>query len=407
MKYTVLTFGCRANQADACDLERQLRSSGGLAADSTEADLVVVNTCTVTAAADQAARTAIRRIARTNPSARIIATGCYATSRPDELRQLPGVVSVVPNRDKPAVGSFAGTFSLAPGTRGRTAYPIKVQTGCDEQCAYCVVPRTRGAGLSRAPEAVRDEVLAAGAAGYREVWISGVHLGSYGRDSTPRGSLLALLRSIESAASGTDLSFRLCSLEPMDCSDQLVAFLAESRRFVPHVHLPMQHASDRVLEAMRRPYTLAQFDAVVGALRRRLPDAAIGTDLIAGFPGETERDFVEQVEYLRRSPLTHVHVFPYSDRPGTEASAMPRKLPGATIRQRATTLREVAAGLHETFVRTQAGRERDALTLADGTVALTDNYLKVRIAPGRPRNERVRVRITSAQPLAGEVVGRD
>ncbi len=436
MQFSVLTFGCRANQADSCVLERQLRADGGVPVEFRAADLVVVNTCTVTAAADQAGRAAIRRIARLNPSARIVATGCYATRRPGELSQLPGVAEVFPNSAKSAIRSSVpqeasppvahspsssaqrslaspaaqspdpavASFFLSPGSRGRTAYPLKVQTGCDERCAYCIVPRTRGAGTSRPLDEALREMREAADAGFKEVWVSGVHLGSYGRDLRPATSLLDLLAAMEAAAHGTDLTFRLSSLEPMDCSDEIIDCLAGSHRLLPHVHLPLQHASDRLLTAMRRPYVRGRFDAAVEAVRRRLPDAAIGADLIAGFPGETERDFEEQAEYLRSSALTHVHVFPYSDRPGTEASRMSSKVPGVEIRRRAAALREIADTLSGTFVRRQLGRERDALTLDNGTVALTDNYLKVRIGPGRPRNVRVRVRVTSTKPLAGEVV---
>jgi len=429
MRFCVLTFGCRANQADSCDVEQQLRANGGAPSAAEAADVVIVNTCTVTAAADQAARTAIRRIARLNPGARIVVTGCYATRNPSEVALLPGVSALVPNSAKAAILEFerAGTswsdgarsvnspvrqaagspvaFPMSPGDRGRTAYPLKVQTGCDEQCAYCIVPSTRGASASRPALEVVGDVRRAAGAGYKELWVSGVHLGSYGRDLSPATSLVELLHALDAAAAGSDVTFRLSSLEPMDCGDELVECLAASRRFLPHVHLPLQHASDRMLEAMRRPYTRDRFDAAIDLLRRRLPDAALGTDLIAGFPGETPRDFDEQADHLRSSALTHVHVFPYSDRPGTAASRMAGKVTATEIRRRATALRAIADDLNRAFVGRQVGRERDALTLHDGTVALTDNYIKVAIPRGRPRNERVRVRIESVNPVRGKIVG--
>jgi threonylcarbamoyladenosine tRNA methylthiotransferase MtaB len=429
MKYCVLTFGCRANQADSCDIECQLRASGGMPASPEAADLVVVNTCTVTSAADQAARSAIRRIARLNPTARVVATGCYATRRPDEVAQLPGVLQVVPNSVKPGIAGsltsaatslvprFASSpvpqfpsspvpdqFPLRPGSRGRTALPLRVQTGCDERCAYCIVPSTRGAGTSRPLEAVVGEMRMAADAGFKELWVTGVHLGSYGRDLRPALSLLDLLVALDRASAGADVTFRLSSLEPMDCSDDLLDCLAESPRFLPHLHLPLQHAGDRMLAAMRRPYTRERFQSAVDGVRRRLPDAAIGTDLIAGFPGETDRDFEEQADYLRGSPLTHVHVFPYSDRPGTEASRMAAKVPGPEIRRRANLLRAIAADLNTRFIERQVGWERAALTLDAGTVALTDNYIKLRIPAGRRRNQRLRVRVASVRPPSGEVV---
>jgi threonylcarbamoyladenosine tRNA methylthiotransferase MtaB len=409
MKYSILTFGCRSNQADSFDLERALRASGGVPDAAESADVVVINTCTVTGAADQAARHAIRRVARINPSACIIATGCYATRNPAEVGHLAGVAALVPNSAKNTLVSRLGPFrspglGLSPGSRGRTAYPLRVQTGCDERCAYCIVPSTRGAGASRPVASVLDEMREAAEAGYKEVWITGVHLGSYGRDLSPAASLLGLLAALDRAANGTELAFRLSSLEPMDCGEPILDAVAASGRFLPHFHLPLQHASDRMLAAMRRPYTLARFRSVVDGIRRRLPDAAIGTDLIAGFPGETERDFELQSAYLRGAPLTHVHVFAYSARPGTEAAGMTPKVPSAEIRRRATGLRAIAADLNARFVERQLGCERTALTLDTGTIALTDNYMKLRIPPGRARNERVRVRVASAQPPRGELV---
>ena len=180
--------------------------------------------------------------------------------------------------------------------------------------------------------------------------------------------------------------------------------MAASPRFAPHLHLPLQHASDRMLAAMRRPYTAARFRAIVERARERMPDAAIGTDVIAGFPGETERDFSELESFLRETAPSYLHVFPYSDRPGTAAFAMPSKVPAPVVRQRAERLRGVARELSARFADGQVGKERAALTLDDGTMALTDNYLKLRIARGRARNERVRVRIIPGRPLRGEVV---
>jgi threonylcarbamoyladenosine tRNA methylthiotransferase MtaB len=418
MKYSVLTFGCRANQADSCDLERELLAAGGQPAAPGSADLVVVNTCSVTSAADQAARHAVRRLARINPGARILATGCYATRRPDEVGELAGAVRVVPNDLKggivrgvlgPQAGAANGAAAgpvrdLRPGDRGRTAYPLRVQTGCDEQCAYCIVPSTRGASRSRPLPRVLDDVRRLAAAGFKELWLTGVHLGAYGKDLQPSCTLRDLLVALDRQAASLDVTFRLSSLEPMDCGDGILDLVAGSQTILPHLHLPLQHASDRMLAMMRRPYSSAHFRALVQRVRDRLPDAAIGTDLIVGFPGETDRDFDEQVDRLAASPVTQVHVFPYSDRPGTEASRLPSKVPGPVIRRRAERLREVGRELTRRFVERQVGHDRPALTLDDGSVALTDNYLKVRIGGGRARNERVRVRLVSSGPLRGEVV---
>lgn len=410
MKYSVITFGCRVNQADSLSFEAGLRARGATPAPASEADVIVVNTCTVTATADQGARQTIRRIARENPGARLIVTGCYATRQPDDVAALPNVVRVVRNPDKDGtVGAVAEAFGLTtaerygegggscgaaiePGAAGRTAFTLRVQTGCEERCAYCVIPATRGPGRSLAPDRVLEEVDRVASAGFKEIALTGVHLGSYGRDLRSRTSLVDLLRVLD--ACDDDIVFRISSLEPMDCTAELVDIVARSGgRFAPHFHLPLQHASDRLLARMGRPYTLDYYRRLVGGILSRLPGASIGSDLIAGFPGETDRDFMTCLEYLPGSGLSHLHVFPYSDRPGTPASSMADKVPGPVIRERAAALRAIGSDLSRRFRNAQVGRVRRALTLEDGTLVVTDNYLKLRIAPGLPRNMRVRVRI--------------
>ncbi len=404
MKFAVLTFGCRTNEADSCRLERDLAAAGGASARAEEADVVVVNTCTVTAAADQAARQAIRRIARVNPEARIVATGCYATRRPGDVAALPNVARIVPNARKheiPGDGPFARALPV-PGMRGRTTYPLKVQTGCDQACSYCIVPSTRGPGRSVGLEDLLDEARRLAAAGFLEIVLTGVHLGAWGRDLSPARNLADLLAALHAVPGA--VRFRLSSLEPMDCSPAVVEAVAGSRRFQPHFHLPLQHASDGMLRAMRRPYTLASYRRLVERIREQIPDAAIGSDVIVGFPGERDQDAAEIEAYLFSSPITHLHVFPYSARPGTVAASLEPKVPGVAIRARAERLRAVGKVLTSRFEAAHVGRVLDGLTLRDGTIVLTGNFLKVRVPPGRRRNERVRVRLKSAAPLQGEIL---
>jgi threonylcarbamoyladenosine tRNA methylthiotransferase MtaB len=238
---------------------------------------------------------------------------------------------------------------------------------------------------------VLREVHRVAAAGFREVALTGVHLGSYGRDLPEPSSLIALLRALDGVTA--DVQFRISSLEPMDCTSPIVDLVAASARFLPHFHLPLQHASDRMLRVMQRPYTLDYYRSLVAAIHERLPHASIGSDMIVGFPGETDEDFAANVEYLPSSPLTHLHVFPYSDRPGTVASILPGKVHGSVVRARGSELRRIGAELTRRFRELQVGTVRPGLTLEDGTLVVTDNYLKVRIPPGLPRNERVTVRI--------------
>jgi len=413
MKYSIITFGCRVNQADSLGIEEELRARGATAAPSPDrADVVIVNTCSVTSSADQSARQTVRRLARTNPDAQVVVTGCYATRRPDEIHALPNVLRVVSNVEKSSlVSSLAIQLGLTtserfgegdgscgaaiePGIAGRTAFTLRVQTGCAQPCAYCIIPVTRGEPRSVPVGAVLAEVDRIADAGFKEIALTGVHLGSYGRDLHPASSLIELLRVLES---GSRVVFRISSLEPMDCSPEVIDLVASRDGLAPHFHLPLQHASDRMLAAMRRPYTLAYYADLVDSIRARIPAASIGSDVIVGFPGETDEDFDELCAYLERSPLTHLHVFPYSDRPGTVASAMSEKVHGAVVRERAARVRASGHRLTVKFRESQRGTIHRALTLEDGSLAVTGNYLKVRIPPGRVRNEWVRVRITSVE----------
>src|SRR5688572_5974672 len=408
MKYSIVTFGCRVNQADSFQIEEQLIASGGSASDTRDADLIVVNTCSVTNSADQGTRQIVRKIARENPRARIVVTGCYATRRPDEVSALPGVVQIVPNDRKDQLAQDIGLTTadrfgdgdgacgaeIAPGLAGRTAFTLRVQTGCDQTCSYCIIPSTRGMGRSRPRREVLSEIDRVRDAGYREVAITGVHLGSYGRDLAEGSTLLDLLQTIERHAPG--MRFRISSLEPMDCSEDIVDLVAASTCFAPHFHLPLQHASDSMLVAMRRPYTLSYYRRLVDRIRAAIPHASIGTDIIVGFPGETDDDFAVLEAYLRESPITHVHVFPYSDRPGTAATDLTAKVHGTVVRDRAGIVRAIGRELSRRFQLAQDGTVRPGLTIEDGSLVVTDNYLKVRIPPGLPRNERVTVQLALA-----------
>lgn len=410
MKYAVVTFGCRVNQADSLAVEAALTSAGAEAVSADCADIVLVNTCSVTASADQGARQTIRRIHRENPAARIVVTGCFASRAGADVAALAGVASVVPNVDKPGLaGMLLPMFAPGPpaegpcgrtpgpGLMGRTAWTLRVQTGCNEPCSYCIIPTTRGPSQSRPLADIVAELRRVVAAGYKEVALTGVHLGAWGRD-LPRGSgaLAQLLHAL--AHDPGDFRVRVSSLEPMDCTAEVLDVIAAApARFAAHLHLPLQHASARILAAMRRPYSAAQFARLVTEVRRRLPDAAIGSDVIVGFPGETDDDFCTLARYLEDSPLTHLHVFPYSDRPGTVAEALAGKVHGAVVKARAQRLRVLSRALADRFRASQTGRIRPALTIEDGRTAVTDNYLRVAVPPGHGRNEWIAARVP---PLA-------
>jgi len=408
VKYSVITFGCRVNQADSLAIEGSLRARGAVSASPDDADVVVVNTCSVTAAADQGARQTIRRIARSNPDVQIIVTGCYATRRPDDLRDLPNVAHLVANPQKDdllgvldaqplstslrfAEGDGPCGAPLEPGVAGRTAFTLRVQTGCEERCSYCIIPQTRGHSTSRPLADITLQIEEVVAAGYKEIVITGVHLGSYGRDLPVTASLAALVQRL--AAWQADVLFRISSLEPMDCTEEIVELVTGSPRLAPHFHLPLQHGDDEVLRRMNRPYTSAEYRRLIDRIHSDMPHASIGSDVIVGFPGERMADFDRTASLLRDLPLTHLHVFPYSDRPGTAASTMPDKVDGATIRERGQRLRAIGHDMATRFRRSQAGTTRRALTVDDGLSAVTDNYLKVRLPQPHPRNQWIQARI--------------
>jgi threonylcarbamoyladenosine tRNA methylthiotransferase MtaB len=431
--FSIENFGCRATDADAAALRRELLAGGlTLAAEHVSANIVVLNTCTVTAAADSQAREAVRKIHRANPQARIIVTGCYAQRAPEELAAIEGVEWVVGNSHQAEIQGIArglvalpankdfvplaqleddamslargpakiltgdifaqSTVQIAPATQmagDRTRPILKIQDGCNNRCSYCVIPFVRGRSRSLSPDAVVREVRMLCAAGAKEIVLSGINLGSYGRDLAPRAALSEVVRRI---LDETDLDqLRFSSIEPQDVTEDFVALIASSDHLARHFHIPLQSGSDRILRAMHRWYRTGHYAERVNLIRRLLPDAAIGADVIVGFPGESDADFRATVEFIERLPFTYLHVFSFSTRPGTSAAALGDAVPLQTIRERARTLRELSLLKSAAFRASQCGRTMRALTLARGgddwTEALTGNYLKVRIAERHPANE--------------------
>ena len=402
-------FGCRATQADAAAIERQLVERGYAAsADANSADVIVVNTCTVTAAADLQARQSIRTIHRENPAARVIVTGCYAQRAPEELAALEGVSWVVGNSHKPEiprivqemgremgkemapVSAPVATQGFVPlsmiasealpldpgpakiltgdileqrellvapvegGEAGHTRPVLKIQDGCNKRCSYCVIPQVRGRSRSLAPRRVIEEIRKLCEGGAREVVLSGIDLGNYGRDLAPRAGLGELLRRILDETPVERL--RVSSVEPMDVTEDLIAIFAASERMARHFHMPLQSGSDRILAAMHRWYRAEHYARRAELAREWLPDAAIGADVIAGFPGETEEDHQATLSLIERLPLTYLHVFSFSSRPGTAAADLRNQVPDQVIARRARELRALGERRRPHFKR----RKRDA-----------------------------------------------
>ena len=467
-RFYIQQFGCRATQADGAAIERQLLDRGCIQAHSPEsADVIVLNTCTVTAAADAQARDAIRKLHAANPQTHIVVTGCYAQRAPEEIAALPGVSFVVGNSHKPQIPNLitresvvespnfvpsstltsdnsmsipASHFTVdnstlqradilianifdqhellaAPvfgGEANHTRPTLKIQDGCNNRCAFCVIPFVRGKSRSLRPQTIVNEIQDLSNAGHKEIVLSGINLGAWGRDLSPRRDFLDLLRQILDEAPVERL--RLSSIEPLDVTRDLVTLFASSARLAEHFHMPLQSASDRILAAMHRWYRSEHYARRIELIREQLPHAAIGADVIAGFPGETEEDHSATLHFIESRPFTYLHVFSYSARPGTRAASLAGHVQPVIIKRRARELRALSESKSAAFYRSQSGRALSLLTLRhsdstrsnEWTTALSTNFLKLRLAGQFPPNELVSARCPAhfgghAQPQTEDV----
>jgi threonylcarbamoyladenosine tRNA methylthiotransferase MtaB len=458
-EYHVENFGCRASRADGEIIGAELRHRGLTPAlTANRADVIIANTCSVTAQADRTARAFLRKVHRENPSARILVTGCYAQRAPLEVAALPGVHAVIGNSHKALVPSMAeqaseffaksaeqaseflpkpaqqaaafvplaaltvnDTFAHSelsmpqsgwyPG--GQTRPNLKVQDGCGNRCSFCIIPTTRGHSRSLSLEACLESVRAFADAGGIEMVLSGINLGRWGRDLQPQRALDELVSEILSRTSLPRL--RLSSIEPMDWTPQLLALFPgdSASRLARHAHLPLQSGSDAILRAMHRRYRPWHYAEKLRLIRETMPDAAIGADVMVGFPGETDALFEESFAFIAAQPFTYLHLFPFSARPGTTAWQLAKQHPVAprVVAERSTRLRELIAARNLAFRQSFLDRELPAVTLhappGEKARALTDNFLEVRLDACLPANQSVGVRIIGLEDgeLAGRVAG--
>ena len=411
----VHSFGCRASQADGAAIEASLEQGGFVAVkQQTEADLVVLNTCTVTHAADLDARRAIRSVHRDHPEAEILVTGCYAQRAPDELADLEGVRWVIGNSHKTHIAEIVSAprekyhgqvlVSDMSGVTGFLANPVrdacedrtrpnlKVQDGCGNRCSFCIIPsvrgRSRSAGLESVLEQVRDL-----AERYCEVVLSGINLGRWGRDLPGHLRFVDLVTAILQRTKLRRL--RISSVEPMDWTPVLLELVANEPRVAKHVHLPLQSGCDAVLKRMFRKYRTRHYASRLEMARRLMPDAALGADVMTGFPGETEAEFEESMRFVEQRPFTYLHVFTYSERPGTLAAEQGQPVPIEVRRERTRMLRQLSDRKSLEFRRRMIGKTLSAVTLDQAYVALTSNFLKVQMAQSREPNQMVNLEIGS------------
>ncbi|MFZ0254462.1 MAG: tRNA (N(6)-L-threonylcarbamoyladenosine(37)-C(2))-methylthiotransferase MtaB [Gammaproteobacteria bacterium] len=428
------TFGCRLNQYDTETIRTLVaRERGYETVDQRElADIYVVNTCTVTARADANARKMIRRLHSQHPQARIVVAGCYAQRAPKELAALPGVSLIVGAAERARIGEeLQGLISggqrirVSPITEAKSFLDIpigemsersraivKIQEGCNRRCTFCIIPKTRGRSRSRRPERVLHEVQGLVTQGYREIVLTGVHLGDYGLDlGHDRRLLTQLLRDILDIPGMFRL--RLSSIEPTSVSDELIELLASEKRFARHFHIPVQSAANAVLKRMKRGYSADEFATLINRIVRQIPDCGIGTDVICGFPGETEADFRQTFERLSALPITYIHPFPYSLRPGSEAEPDGDDVAPSEKKRRTHVLKRLSRSKNRIFREAQLGKVVGVLFelpkgKADGTRAgWTDNYLRVRLdSASVPAGiEQVRIHDLAEDGLIGEPLG--
>ena len=374
-RVAISTLGCKTNQFESAAMVEQLIAAGYRVVPFTEpSDIYIINSCTVTARTDAETRRLIRRARRLNPDSRIIATGCYAQVAPGELEKMPELDCVLGNQEKQniatlmestehSVSDIAAITQVEPlkltSFAEHTRAFLQIQNGCNSFCSYCIVPYARGRSRSVRAEDVLQGVRDLAANGFREVVLTGIHLGAYGLDLPSSTTLTALVRQIDAESIVPRL--RIGSVEPNEVSDEFLQLMARSKSICPHLHLPLQSGSDSVLNRMGRPYTSGFFRNLMTRISAAMPDAFIGADVIAGFPGETGQEFDETVRLLEDLPFSDLHVFPYSSRPGTRAAGMPGHLPAHIVTERAARLRNIAESKKQVFLDRFIGREQKVL----------------------------------------------
>jgi threonylcarbamoyladenosine tRNA methylthiotransferase MtaB len=428
MRFAIATLGCKVNQYDSAIIESRLRAQGMERCEFTEAaDVYIVNTCTVTDRADSESLRFARRARRLNPDARVIMTGCLAQASPDALAHAAEVDAVVGlgrpgDLERAASGAIGGRVMVsnlrkhrapielgAVALSGQTRAFLKVQEGCDQFCSFCIVPTSRGTSRSVAPRRVIDAIDELHARGFKEVTLSGVHLGGYGGDLEPAVELADLLAMI--AERSPIRRIRVSSLDPEELSDRIIGILARGGAFCPHLHLPLQSGEDETLRRMRRRYDREYYRGRVERVLEAMPDAAIGTDVIVGFPGETRAQFESTREFLESLPLAYFHVFPYSVRSGTTAAKLAGRVAVAEIKRRGAEIRRIGEAKRAEFARRQCGERLDVLLeecTADGMLTgYSRNYVRVMTpGPAELRNQEVEVVTSLAKgaQLVGEIV---
>jgi threonylcarbamoyladenosine tRNA methylthiotransferase MtaB len=429
-KVALATLGCKVNQYESAGLIEALKKKGFVHVPfNTSADIYIVNTCTVTGKTDYQSRQLIRRAHRKNPSASIIVTGCYAQIASKELAILPGVKAIVGTEHKEDIPDMIHTMTNVEqqiivsdiGSKkectgltvsefpGHTRAFLKIQDGCDAFCSYCIIPYARGHSRSLPEEAVMKRIKTLSGSGYREIVLTGIHLGNYGYDLSPQTSLLNLLKKIEQSQAVERL--RLSSIEPMEITDELIDYIRASQTICRHLHVPLQSGDDAVLQLMNRNYTTDRFRERIETIMDAIPEMAIGVDVMVGFPGEGEEEFNNTRTFIERLPVAYLHVFPYSERPGTAALTLPGQVQESQKKDRGKLLRDIGKKKRIDYNTKFIGKELSVLVedTADRETGLmkgfSDNYIPVLISNGNGSLANHIVTIVADKAEGGKIRG--
>lgn len=410
MKVSILTLGCKANQSESIEIESRLRSAGYSIVDLTEKpEICIINTCTVTAKSDFQSRQLIRKAVRTG--SKVIVTGCYSEINIDEVKKIEGVSEIVPSDKKLLIINklLNNTSDITEDySKGRSRYFFKIQDGCNYSCSYCIIPKARGKSRSLEPHHVIDRIKEVSLY-HNEVVLTGVHLGTYGQDLQPKLKLSSLIERILKETS--IYRIRLSSLEIKEIDDHLLDLLSDNR-LCKHLHIPLQSGDNNVLQRMKRNYRIEEFFKVIYKIIERYPDISIGTDVIVGFPGETDEEFNNTRQVLESLPFSYLHVFPYSYRSGTEASKFNPFINDHVKKQRASILRGIGTQKRLDYIRRHIGKTLDVLIekKVDGHfIGLSGNYLRVRTDyDNLSQREIVNIRVSGIvnDEIFGQPVGK-
>lgn len=433
-KIAFYTLGCKVNQADTASMENLfLRSGHQLVSFDGEADVYIINTCVVTNTGQRKSRQTIHRAIRKNPNALIVVTGCYPQTAAEEVKAIAGVDMIIGNQDRAQIvqlveerlahrqtdtldavhkltASTAFEEMAAGDITDKTRAFLKIQEGCNQFCTYCIIPYARGPLRSRSLESIRTETQRLISAGFKEIVLIGIHLGCYGKENPDGPTLYDAVKTVLDVPGVQRL--RLGSLESVEVEPRLLTLMQEDARFCRHLHLPLQSGCDKVLQAMHRPYTTAKFKTLLADIKTRVPDIAITTDVIVGFPGETEADFETTCKFAESCGFSKMHIFPFSARKGTPAEKFAGAVTEAVKKERADILGRIDETMHKTFLQAMVGQNAEVLfeqpAGEDYFEGLTGNYQRVFVKSGG-RNlggEILPVKITAfdGEKLLGEII---